>query len=121
VLNFTAGSGQIIMSNPSSHALADVIVSAILTVATVRTRASKAPTAGPAQPPPNGSNLAPGGWAFKPGFAQTKKEDEWWWVALVILGWALYILFWITIIASFFALQMMMWFFACFCNSYYWY
>lgn len=108
VLSFTAGSGQIIVSNPTANSLLDIIVSAILTVGTVRTRAARNPASA------HHPNLAPGGWGFKPAFAETKKDDEWWWITLVIIGWALYILLWVLVISMFLFFQSSMWFLAIF-------
>ena len=68
----------------------------------------------------NGGGSYADQWQFKPGFAQTKETDEWWWVALVVLGWALYILLWITIIATILFFEFMIAFFAI-CGNYYYY
>ncbi|PUU73310.1 hypothetical protein B9Z19DRAFT_1069098 [Tuber borchii] len=126
VLNFTAGSGQLIISHPTGYAFSDVIAAAVLTVATVETRKSKMIQAAPQQQQQQQQQQQNGGgsyadqWQFKPGFAQTKETDEWWWVALVVLGWALYILLWITIIATILFFEFMVAFFAI-CGSYYYY
>ncbi|PWW73988.1 hypothetical protein C7212DRAFT_365483 [Tuber magnatum] len=82
VLNFTAGSGQLIISHPSGYALSDVIAAAVLTVATVETRKSKIVQAAPQQQQQQQQQQAASGsyadqWQFKPAFAQTKETDEW--------------------------------------------